>query len=302
MTELALSTMWSKGKFDHMRSFVKDAHDFGFSCIELNSILTLERLEQLNEVAPMRISSVHCPCPAEVTRNRVNNTDVHISSLDEDSRQEAISYGKQTIKLASEVGAKAVIIHAGRVEMDLTAHNRLRSLYNEESSPSQEYLATREELIQQRDTCINAHLEAVRISLRELLNFAYDNGIMIGLENRVHFFEIPSLHEMVSLLGEFDAYPIGYWHDVGHAEVQSRLGFAIQDEWFSNLGDKIIGVHLHDVQGIRDHYAPGIGTIDWDLIARKLPHNIIKVCEIGEWNKRRNALQAVPFLKKKDIV
>ncbi|MDY6834523.1 MAG: sugar phosphate isomerase/epimerase [Chloroflexota bacterium] len=302
MTELALSTMWSKGKFNHMRSFVKDAHDFGFSCIELNSILTPERLEQLRDVEPIHISSVHCPCPAEVTRNGIDNTAVHISSLEEDSRNEAISYGKQTIKLASEVGAKAVILHAGRVEMDLTVYNRLRSLYNKGLSSSQEYFATTKELVKERDKCVSAHLAAVRMSLMELLNFAYANGIIIGLENRVHFFEIPSLYEMISLLEEFGAHPIGYWHDVGHAEVQSRLGFASQDEWFSNLGDRIIGVHLHDVQGIHDHFAPGLGTIDWDLISKKLPHNIIKVCEIGEWNNRKNALQTVPFLKKKDIV
>ena len=50
----------------------------------------------------------------------------------------------------------------------------------------------------------------------------------------------------------------GYWHDVGHAEVQHRLGLV--DRWRvvrRSPATASSAPHLHDVDGLRDHRAPG---------------------------------------------
>ena len=107
---------------------------------------------------------------------------------------------------------------------------------------------------------------------------------------------------MEQLLRELPSDLVGYWHDVGHAEVNSRLGFAPHRVWFEKFKPRMIGVHLHDVRGIRDHCAPGVGTVDWDFLAQNLPASIIKVCEIGEWNPHRACARAVPFLKSRGIL
>jgi len=95
---------------------------------------------------------------------------------------------------------------------------------------------------------------------------------------------------------------VGYWHDVGHAEVQQRLGFSLHEEWLSRFKDRMIGIHLHDILGISDHHAPGKGNMNWEMVAKYLPVGIVKVCEIGEWNDEEQMQGVVKFFQKKGIV
>ncbi len=61
-------------------------------------------------------------------------------------------------------------------------------------------------------------------------------------------------------------------------------------------------MHLHDVRGIRDHCAPGVGSVDWGLIAANLPDAALRVCEIGEWNDVETVPGVVPFLRSQGVL
>ena len=64
----------------------------------------------------------------------------------------------------------------------------------------------------------------------------------------------------------------------------------------------MIGIHLHDVIGDTDHQCPGRGDIDWGMIAGHLSPQVMKVCEIGEWNDEKDMPEIVPFLYRKGIL
>ncbi len=294
--------MWSKGRYSHMAEFVREAKEFGFTQVELNSILTPEKLQELLGVGGLKVSSIHCPCPVSLSPRGIWAADLSLSSLDKEERREAIWFAKETIKLAARLGVKAVVIHSGRVELDFSLEEKLHKLYNQGLTESKEYSETKQELISARNSRAGLYLEAARESLKELAEFAGEEGVVLGLENRVYFYEIPALREMQLLLAELPPELVGFWYDIGHAEVQSRLGFTPWQEWLSHFSKRVVGVHLHDVLGIRDHRAPGTGDVDWDFLAQNLPRNIIKVCEIGEWNEREACRRAVPFLKEKGII
>jgi sugar phosphate isomerase/epimerase len=110
------------------------------------------------------------------------------------------------------------------------------------------------------------------------------------------------MDEMAELLNEMQGSPVGYWHDVGHAEVQQQLGFSLHEEWLSRFEHRMIGIHLHEVLGISDHQAPGKGNMNWDMVGKYLPQGVVKVCEIGEWNKEEQMQGVVNFLQKEGIV
>ena len=302
LAEVSLSTMWSNGKYDHMGEFVREAKDYGFAHLELNSVLSPDMLEELLGAEDVSISSVHCPCPSVLSSKGVLCTELSLSALDREAREEAVGFARQAIDLASDVGARAVSIHAGRVEINTNLEVRLRKLYEGGLTSSQEYSDIKDRLVEERESKGSPYLQAARESIRALSAHASEKGILIGLENRVHFHEIPSLEEMVQLLVEFDNGSIGYWHDVGHAEIQSRLGFTAHHEWFPRIDDKMIGVHLHDVIEVRDHYAPGMGGVAWDMVSANLHPNVIRVCEIGEWNRPIDARRAVSFLEGVGVV
>ena len=117
----------------------------------------------------------------------------------------------------------------------------------------------------------------------------------IGLENRYHFSEFPDPDEMAMLLADYPPEVAGFWLDVGHAEVLERLGFIDHRRWLDELGPRCVGTHVHDVDGLADHRAPGFGTADWPHYAAKLPPLIPRVCEINQKQDEERVGGAIPF-------
>ena len=332
MSQISLSTMWAKGRFGSMSQFVAKAKESGFTHIEANASVSPQGVEELIKTS-VPISSIHSPCPAVLSSKGIPIANLSLSSLDESEREEAVSFARKTIDLASTIEAKAIVLHMGEVPIDLSLDSLLRQLYRQNLSKTKEYNQVKEELIHQRASQAPPYFEAARKSLEELSQYSQQQGIMLGIETRFYFHEIPNIDEMEILLNaschseqseeshsaqgklrEGEAKQshlvqaklckefVGYWHDVGHAEVQQRLGFTPHEEWLSRFSHKMIGVHLHDVIGISDHRPPGKGNVNWDMVAKYLPREAIKVCEIAEWNEEEEIQGVVDFLQRKELL
>jgi len=301
LLEVSLSTMWVKGRFRHMAGFAAKARELGFTHIEANASISPRMLSELLKTT-IPISSIHSPCPLILSSRGIPISSLSLSSLDESERMEAVSFTKQTIDLGASVRTKAIVLHMGEVPIDLSLQDRLYKLHDGGYAQTKEYSQAKEELVYQRKSQAPNYLDAAKKSLQELSEYSRQKGMMLGLETRFHPHEIPSMEEMAELLNEISGSPVGYWHDVGHAEVQQRLGFSLHEEWLSRFRDKIVGIHLHDVLGISDHQAPGTGDMNWEMVAKYLPPGIVKVCEIGEWNDEEQMQGVVNLLQKKGII
>jgi len=298
---VSLSTMWAKGKFSHMARFVAKARELGFTHIETNTTISPRMLSELLETA-VPISSIHAPCPAALSSRGIPISNLSLSSLDDRERAEAVSYTRQTIDLAASVRATVVVLHMGEVPINLSLQDRLHRLYDRGYAQTREYRQAKEELVYQRIAQAPPYLDAARRSLQELSKYSRQKGIMLGLETRFHHHEIPNIDEMAELLDKVSENLVGYWHDVGHAEVQQQLGFSLHEEWLARFMDKMVGIHLHDILGISDHHPPGKGAMNWEMVAKYLSSGIVKVCEIGEWNDEDQMQDVVKFLQKKGVL
>ena len=301
MSRVSLSTMWAKDRFSNMTEFVAKARELSFTHIEANSSVSPQRLDELIETF-IPISSVHSPCPAVLSAKGIPVASLSLSSLNKSERGEAVNFAKKTIDLALKAGAKAVVLHMGEVPVALSLDTELRRLYRQNLAQTKEYNQVKEQLSYQRTSQVPPYFEAAQKSLQELSLYTQGKEIMLGLETRFHLHEIPNIDEMERLLNEAEENSVGYWHDVGHAEVTQRLGFTSHEEWFSRFRDKMIGIHLHDVLGISDHRPPGKGDVNWDMVAKYLPHGAIKVCEIAEWNEEKDLRGVVDFLQGKGVL
>lgn len=292
--------MWSL-RYKDMAGFIRDALEFGFTHLELNSSLTPERLKDLLDIGEMPVSSVHAPCPNVQTAEGIASS-LSLSTLDEDERREAIRASKASIDLAARVGAEVVIIHAGYARMKMDMERELRRLYEGGHASGRETETIRTRLMQMRELLAGPNVDAAKENLLELAVHARGQGVRLALENRVNYNEIPSLDEMMDILGEFSPVEMGCWYDVGHAEIQARTGFTPAGDWLGALADRMIGAHLHDLRGLSDHHAPGAGDLDWDSLAENLPPDVIRVCEIADWNEYDDARRVVPFLQGAGII
>jgi sugar phosphate isomerase/epimerase len=64
----------------------------------------------------------------------------------------------------------------------------------------------------------------------------------------------------------------------------------------------IAKVHLHDIVGLRDHLALGLGQVDWDMVARYLPSGAVRTCECRSHNSSHELAAGLELLVEKGCV
>ncbi len=293
--EASLSTMWANMKSPTLDEFFLAAQQLGFARVELNHQINSAMLKGI-ELDHHQFSSIHEPCPADISVDTLKERDWLISAQDDENRRQGVSAIKRSIDLARSLSARFVVVHAGNIFLDRTLENRMRALYGAGQGQSEEYLEIKEGLKSTREDTAVTRFEAVKKSIKELVEYASGCDICLGLENRYHYMEFPSPDELGFLLEMAGPEQLGFVFDVGHALALDRLGFYPHEEWLQRYSDRIVGVHLHDVIGIADHYAPGLGEVDFDELAAYLPANAFRTCEFQVVNTSEQVKAGLKFL------
>lgn len=279
--DAALSTMWWDKEAYTAQEFFTRGRELGFTRFELNHQTPPEVLAQIDH-NQFSIGSLHDPCPANVAAKVLEQTDIQITSLNEDRRRKGVDVVKATLDQACLMGCRMVVVHPGRIICDHTPDNQLRALYQAGKKGTMEYEEQRLRTIADRAAHAAPHLDKCLESLHEIVDFAAGMGLMIGLENRFHYYELPVSNEMQVILEEFQQPWIGWQFDFGHLQVHEALGLLSLQEWLERFSQRIIGVHMHDVKGIMDHQGPGSGDIDYARIARYLPADCYRTLEVDK--------------------
>jgi sugar phosphate isomerase/epimerase len=299
--DIALSTMWGIGQFPSLADFFKAGRMLGFARFELNHAVTSAMLEGLSLNGA--IASVHEPCPADMSTLELRRRNWLISAPNEENRRQGVLATRRSIDLAHDLGAPVVIVHPGQVDIDPALESALVGLHKAGKFRQPEYAEAKERLAAARAAEAGANMRSVRRSLIELAEYAAGLGIRLGLENRFHYQEIPLPDELEELLDLGLGEVVGYWHDVGHAQVLEHLGFHAHEEWlrrFAGPQGRVIGVHLHDVLGLTDHLAVGLGQVNWDMVARYLPANILRTCEFQPSNSPQEVAAGLKSLRDRE--
>lgn len=281
---LGISTCWWEGKAVKGEEIPGQALDMGFEGLELDYRITPGMLARLRPALKGSLSvwSVHnvFPSPASRVALRPATADpLLLSSKDREERAQAVRWAVHSVEQAFDLEASAVVIHLGRVDMeDPTAE--LREFFRKRASWSQEAQQRIGQLRSVRESHKQPNLDSVLFSLERIHKEADKRGIFLGIENRLHFHEIPDLWEIGFLLRSFEGGRLRYWHDVGHARVQEKLGILKQEELLEKYASQMAGIHLHDVVDMEDHHPPGTGDVDFSKIASYVSSDVIRILEV----------------------
>lgn len=272
-----------------------------FDGIELEYRVRPETLRQMGRRPGREIPvfSVHAffPNPVGVGGTGSGANAYLFSNPDREERAVAVRHGLATLEAAERLGARAVVLHLGRVPVAPELLAEYRQLDSAEGVPTPELLAAVAAVLAARDRLREPHLEAVLRSLDRLNREALRRGLLLGIENRFHAHEIPLHDEVGRILREFDGGAVRYWHDVGHALNHQRLGIGSQSAWLETYGARLAGCHLHDIRAGQDHLAPGTGEADFTAILRQLPADAVKILEIRPSVPRDELIAARDFLR-----
>jgi sugar phosphate isomerase/epimerase len=301
---IGLSTVWTSRDARSGDELLGPILDLGFTRVELEYRITDKLYQEIrprirnNEVQVLSIHN-YFPVPPIIPPERVSGDCFSLSSLDREERNNGVSYTFRTLETAHDLEARVVVLHLGRVEVDLPK-NGLQQLYRENTSNDEVAKLLQQER-EERNRLRNPHLDALLFSLERLVKRAEQLGVTLGIENRYYFQEMPDMEEIGIILEQFRGGPIGYWHDTGHAAVFETLGILKHEELLQTYAPHMVGVHLHDALKLDDHKPPGQGEIDFEMVKRYLPEGAIKIMEIQPSARGHEITDGLEFLHKKGI-
>ena len=264
-------------------------------------------MEELLASNHVSIASLHSPTPRVKAADGRWSEALNLAATDEAERSHAVRLACATIDHAVRAGARYVVVHLGGIESGgrsemFESEKRLRRLFDEGTRAGEEVEALRRQAHTERREGAGRNLPQARRSLAEMAEHAAGSGVAIGLENRFHYHEFPGVDEMHELLAGYPPDVAGFWLDVGHAEVMDRLGLVPKGRWLDELSARCIGAHVHDVDGLADHRAPGLGDVDWSYIARGLPAGVPRVFEINQMTPEDAVAASIPFLRERGVL
>jgi sugar phosphate isomerase/epimerase len=216
----------------------------------------------------IRCRSLHNFCPVPDGFSKGHPEIFSLSSLDPSERQSAVYHTRRTLAFAAEIGADAVVTHAGNIAMRPFTE-KLTKLYHRGKQDTPRYDRLRAEAHYARKTGVGQHVNALLLSMEELLPELEQLRIKLAFENLPSVEAIPSPEEQQFLFERFPSPYFCYWHDFGHAQVLQNLRIAPHLARLQHFHTRTAGMHIHDATGAEDaHLMPPLesGGINWELV------------------------------------
>jgi len=298
LTVCAVSTSWLSSKIKDGRRLVEAIKETGISRLELEYRLSREVCDDIlrnREEWKIGITSFHAVCPGR------GGDGSHLNSLDEEKRKQSVKEVKETIRMAADAGAKAVIVHGGKIPM-VEPIRRMMNCYDTGKIEGSWAKTDLHQALIERAALAEKYFQSLLKSIESINGEAEKRKINIGLENRYYLCEMPNIEEFEDILERFDGGRIFYWHDTGHAHTQQTLFRFSHERLLKTFEQKLIGIHLHDVKkGYNDHNEPGSGEVDFDMVNSYLRPDTIRVMELNGRVDLEGAKRGIDFLREKGI-
>lgn len=273
--KLSLSTNWCCRRLERGEEIADAALALGFDELELGFHTSQQQADFFRK-SPGRIpvGSVHAFCPVPISAPHGYPELYSLASLDEDARALARFHVLKNVRFAAEVGADAVVLHAGRVPFSTLFRRGFTSLTLREEllrcdrkADAPRYLRLLAKARKVRAARGAKTLEVFRRELESLAPELEKCGVTLALENLPYLEGFPDESEAERLLAALAGARVKGWFDTGHDRVRLCHGW-IAESWFGKGAGAFAGMHLNDVEDLHDdHRAPGRGKVDFAAMA-----------------------------------
>lgn len=249
----------------------------GFERVELSHgirITLVPGVLKAVEEGVVAVGSVHNFCPLPMGVHQAAPNFYQPSSASEQEREQWVRQTKRSIDFAAQVGASVLVCHLGSVrylwlQPDRHVERYLRRHPDAVRCADPAYRALVEKALHSLRSRMGVFWQRTQDCIRAVLEHAAERKVMLGLENREAFTELPLDADFPGLLASLPApAPVGYWHDTGHGHLKESAGLIDHRAQLEANASRQLGFHLHDVDAAgNDHQAVGSGTVDFTRLS-----------------------------------
>ncbi|GAA5481773.1 sugar phosphate isomerase/epimerase family protein [Haloferula sargassicola] len=294
----AFSTCWNNSRHTDGEAMIDEILELGFSELELSHGMTITKLPGIKkafEDGRFTCLGVHnyFPSPVEVM---IDAPDAYeYTSHRGFDRQRAMEMTKRTLDLAAQFKAKYVVLHMGSVPLSPKKWTkRLTTMVAEGERDTARFAKERIAFVKKREKLGPLYYQRAIAALEQIAEQAKELDLLLAIESRSRFEDMPTEREMIALQEHFKDHPnVGYWHDFGHVQLKHNLGLLDHHEWLETMRPYLIGGHVHDVQWpARDHRVPFTGELDYQQILSFFPAGCPLTWELSPTRKSEEILEA----------
>ena len=278
-----------------------EIRELGFDRIEASHGLALSMMPGIIKAVEekrIRVEGVHnfCPAPIDVPGDAPDA--YQFTSYRAERRERAMRLTQETLMVAARLEARYVVLHMGSIDLFKRRHatRPLERMARNGEVGTREYARIKGELVRKRYKLAPLYYERAREALHQLAEQAAKYNLVLGVEGRSHFEQVPGELEMPRLMEEFADNPhVMYWHDFGHIQRKHNLLLLNHDQYLKKLSPYMYGGHVNDVQWpSRDHRAPFYGgDVDFhSLLPRYFRRSMPLTWELSSSVKREDILHA----------
>ena len=290
MESYALSSSYFAGRGLSPEAMAGQTRALGFSRVELGYYTLETELDGWARAVAaegLAVGSVHAFCPMAVGMPQLGPELFSLASLEREEREAAIRGTLRAVGCAERFGARAVVMHGGRVALRRPGvlfgsrpyRSQLEQAFRARGGVADVALAGAERGL--RAAGAERMLDAISFALERVLPACEAAGVVLAFENLPGLEAFPDPAEVAFLQRRFPTEALGAWYDIGHGERKARVGDWPVEETLALTGRLTVGVHIHDVRGLlEDHRAPGEGAVDFSALLPLLrKRGLIRVFE-----------------------
>ena len=303
---LAFSTCWNNSRHTDGEAMIDEILDLGFSTLELSHGMTVTKLPGIQrafDAGKFQCVGVHnyFPSPTEVM---IDAPDAYQFSSDNPTeRNRAFRETMKTLEMAERFQAQYVVLHMGSVPT--MPHRKCTGALTDRLAAGEQltdqYADDKLECVKKREKAGTKYFQRAIETLERLIEPALKAGVVLAVESRSKYEDVPDEREMLALQQHFKDCPqIGYWHDFGHVGLKHNLGLLDHAEWLRKMEPYLIGSHLHDVQWPkRDHRVPFTGSLPYDDLLKSFKPGMPFTWELSPTRETEQIRQASTLWRRK---
>ncbi len=288
--KLALSTNWNSRRLKNKggEAIVDEALELGFDALELGFALQQEQVPGIKKrLDEMPVESVHAFSPVPLSAP-YGHPELHVlASHSADERALARALLLKCIRFAGSMGARRVVLHAGRIGFGTFFRRRssdsFRAFVKEGKLDLKDakYVKLLEKSCALRKARGEKVMPLFRAELDSISPELEKNGVELALENLPYYEAFPDEDQMEAIAKDYPR--VRAWFDTGHARVRASFGWSPSEaEVAKRQLPYLAGCHLNDVKDFTDdHFAVGCGKVDFAALSALADDKFSHVAEPG---------------------